>query len=79
MDFTSLASTTNISLTQPKTSTSPNIEKTDNSLRGIIISSAKKNNLRPELVKAIISIESNFNTTALSPRGAVGLMQVLPF
>lgn len=78
MDFTSLASTTNISLTQPKTSTSPNIEKTDNSLRGIIISSAKKNNLRPELVKAIISIESNFNTTALSPRGAVGLMQVLP-
>ena len=39
---------------------------------------AKRSGLDPMLVNAIIFSESNFNTTLVSPRSAVGLMQVLP-
>ena len=35
-------------------------------------------NLDPKLVTAIIHVESRFNTKAVSHRGAVGLMQVMP-
>lgn len=31
-----------------------------------------------ELLKAIIAVESGFDTKAVSPRGAVGLMQIMP-
>ena len=31
-----------------------------------------------ELLQALIAIESGFDTTAVSPKGAVGLMQVMP-
>ena len=32
----------------------------------------------PELVMALISVESSFNTTAVSPKNAQGLMQLIP-
>ncbi len=32
----------------------------------------------PELLKAVIAVESGFDATAVSPRGAVGLMQLNP-
>ncbi len=40
---------------------------------------ARRANLEPELVLALINVESNFNRFAISSAGALGLMQVMPF
>lgn len=40
---------------------------------------AKRVNLPPELVLAVIEVESNFDRFAISYAGARGLMQVMPF
>jgi soluble lytic murein transglycosylase-like protein len=40
---------------------------------------ASRANLEPELVLALINVESNFDRFAISSAGARGLMQVMPF
>lgn len=40
---------------------------------------ANKADLHPELVLAVIDVESNFDRFAISKAGAQGLMQVMPF
>jgi len=40
---------------------------------------AKRVNLEPELVLAVIEVESHFDRFAISVAGARGLMQVMPF
>lgn len=44
----------------------------------MIYKEAKKNDLRPELVAAVVQAESRFKPTARSGAGAVGLMQLVP-
>jgi soluble lytic murein transglycosylase-like protein len=44
----------------------------------IVREAAERNNLDPALVKAVISTESGWNPNAISRKGAVGLMQLIP-
>lgn len=44
----------------------------------LIYKEAKKNNIRPELVAAVVQAESRFKPTARSGAGAIGLMQLVP-
>jgi soluble lytic murein transglycosylase-like protein len=44
----------------------------------LIETHARSNGLDPALVKAVVAVESAFDPLALSIKGAIGLMQVLP-
>jgi soluble lytic murein transglycosylase-like protein len=44
----------------------------------VIYTEAKKNNIPPELVAAVVNTESKFNPAARSRVGALGLMQLVP-
>jgi soluble lytic murein transglycosylase-like protein len=52
----------------------PNLPKVDPLIREV----ARQYGVDTALVKAVIAAESGFNATALSPKGAIGLMQVIP-
>jgi len=47
-------------------------------VRHLIREAATAYGLEYELLKAVIATESGFNTRAVSPKGAVGLMQLMP-
>jgi len=44
----------------------------------VITRAARDTQVQPELVRAVIVVESGFNPRAISRRGAIGLMQLLP-
>jgi len=50
----------------------------DEKLDQIVQEAAERHNLDPALVRAVISTESGWNPTAISRKGAVGLMQLIP-
>jgi len=53
-------------------------EEEGKKIEEVIKTKAEKYNVNPNLIKAIIKAESNFNKEAVSEKGASGLMQLLP-
>jgi hypothetical protein len=47
-------------------------------LRELAAAVARRHGLDPDLVAAVVSVESGFRPEAVSPRGAQGLMQLMP-
>ena len=52
--------------------------KNSHSYDALVLEHASRHALRPELVRAVIQVESGFNPQARSPKGAMGLMQLMP-
>jgi len=51
---------------------------TANEYEPLVREQATRQRIRPELVRAVIQVESGFNPLARSPKGAMGLMQLMP-
>ncbi len=47
-------------------------------VRALAAAAARRHGLAPELVLAVVSVESGFRPQAVSPKGAQGLMQLMP-
>src|SRR3989475_6063829 len=47
-------------------------------LDSVVTAASKRNNLDPDLVNSLILVESGFDPHAVSPKGAQGLMQLMP-
>jgi soluble lytic murein transglycosylase-like protein len=57
---------------------SPLVARSNPHYEPLIRQHASQHGLRPELVRAVIQVESAFNPQAVSPKGAMGLMQLMP-
>jgi soluble lytic murein transglycosylase-like protein len=51
---------------------------TDADVRGLVAEAARTFDVNPLLVDSVIEVESNYNPFAVSPKGAQGLMQLMP-
>jgi soluble lytic murein transglycosylase-like protein len=57
---------------------SDSINTTDSKLDQIVQDAAGRHQVDPALVKAVIATESGWNSRAISQKGAMGLMQLIP-
>jgi soluble lytic murein transglycosylase-like protein len=59
-------------------STRPAAERYRNRFDPLINEAAARHSVRPDLIRAVIQVESGFDPRARSPKGAMGLMQLMP-
>lgn len=50
----------------------------ESSMQEVIEQESRKQGLDPDLIRSVIQTESNFNQEAVSDKGAIGLMQLMP-
>ncbi len=60
------------------TSPSPSATTTASSLNSTFAAASSYYNLPPGLLSAVAKVESNYNPSAVSPAGAIGIMQIMP-
>ncbi|MGH9530283.1 MAG: lytic transglycosylase domain-containing protein [Terriglobales bacterium] len=65
-----IAATPSVALTKPAAKTSD--------LNDLINSASDHTQIDPDLINSVIHVESGYNPRALSPKGAQGLMQLMP-
>jgi len=66
------------SSTTPPTTESASTFVTSEKVNAAIEAAAARHSVDAELVRAVIKVESNFNPRAVSRKGAMGLMQLMP-
>src|SRR6202167_562023 len=60
----------------PPLSTSPSVKPA--SMTELVDTAARKYGLPPAFVRAVVAVESGYQADAVSPKGAIGLMQLMP-
>ena len=71
--FTNETSPDQVSTQFPGSGPSPNAP-----IHELIDGIAEQHRVDPELIRAMVQVESNFDPRAVSPKGAMGLMQLIP-
>lgn len=64
--------------TQPETRPETQKVSTRAEIENIIVHASKTYDVDPDLIKAVVKAESDFNVDSTSPKGAMGLMQLMP-
>lgn len=54
------------------------VVQTKNDLVALVDQLAARHGVSPQLAHALVKVESNYDTRAVSPKGAMGLMQLMP-
>ena len=67
-----------ITESQEPAAVAPELQKKPADLKEVVAAASDKHRIDPDLITSVIHAESSFNPKARSPKGAQGLMQLMP-